>query len=136
MAMKPATTPRTASTLALRLEPALASMGVSVGAAVGPGNVPTSVVVRERVVGGIAVVNVPEAVGPAVGPAVLAVELRLPLPPETFKIPPLTPPSGNVLLVAFFARLMNASSVRFPVWGALMEPTMPLWQWSPAVCEQ
>jgi hypothetical protein len=34
------------------------------------------------------------------------------------------------------ARASNAARVLLPVVGALMEPTMPDWQWFPVVCAQ
>jgi len=49
-----------------------------------------------------------------------------------FKVPPTGPPGGEVEVVAFLARVMNASRV-LPVVGALMAPTMPDWQWLPTV---
>jgi hypothetical protein len=37
--------------------------------------------------------------------------------------------------VAFIALAVKAERV-LPVLGALMEPTMPIWQWLPLVCPQ
>jgi hypothetical protein len=55
------------------------------------------------------------------------------------KIPPIGAVGGTVLAVKLMgglvARPMKAASV-FPVVGALMAPTMPLWQWLPAVWPQ
>jgi hypothetical protein len=52
-----------------------------------------------------------------------------------FKIPPAT--LGGVDDVpATLARASNAARVLLPVVGALMEPTMPDWQWLPVVCAQ
>jgi len=43
---------------------------------------------------------------------------------ETERIPPTAPPGGEVLVVAFLARAVNAARV-FPVVGALIAATMP-----------
>ena len=45
--------------------------------------------------------------------------------------PPTGPAGGEVLVVAFVARRMKASRFSGPVDGALMEPTIPAWQWFP-----
>jgi hypothetical protein len=76
---------------------------------------------------GVAVVNVVDRF-PLVLPPVVLLLLRS-------NVPPTTPPVGKVEFEAFLASAMKASSV-FPVVGALMEPTMPDWQWRPVVCEQ
>ena len=45
--------------------------------------------------------------------------------------PPTGPVGGEVLVVAFFARRMKALRFSGPVDRALMEPTIPAWQWFP-----
>lgn len=55
---------------------------------------------------------------------------------ETLRIPPATPPGGEVDgVVAFFARRVKAARV-LPVVGALIDATMPDWQWFPVVWPQ
>jgi len=66
-----------------------------------------------------------------------AVEKELVLVPlATAKIPPAGPPAGKVELLAFLARAMKALSVLPVVWAALIEPTIPDWQWLFVVWEQ
>ncbi len=51
--------------------------------------------------------------------------------PASFNIPPMAaPPGGEVEAVAFLARSLKASKV-LPVVGALIDATMPDWQWLP-----
>jgi len=61
-------------------------------------------------------------------------ELEL-LVPFVNNVPACTPPAGALEVEAFLARAMNASRV-LPVVGALMEPTIPDWQWVKVVCAQ
>lgn len=68
-------------------------------------------------------------------PLELELELELLLALPTFSNPPATPPGGDVDVVAFFAKAVNAVSV-FPVAGALIAATMPAWQWFPVVWPQ
>jgi hypothetical protein len=42
-----------------------------------------------------------------------------------FRTPPTAPPGGEVDVVAFFARAVNAANV-LPLLGALIAPTMPI----------
>jgi hypothetical protein len=51
------------------------------------------------------------------------------------RTPPMTPPGGEVDTVAFLARALNAARV-LPVLGALIEATIPDWQWSLTVWPQ
>lgn len=54
----------------------------------------------------------------------------------TERIPPATPPGGDVDgVVAFLARRAKAARV-LPVAGAFMAATMPDWQWFPVVWPQ
>jgi len=131
MATAPTSRAATANKLAEVADAAPGST-TALGVEVGPGKVPLALGVPAVV--GAADVNVgSEVPTEAVG---AGVPTEVELPAATFSSPPVTPPWGAVDVDAFLASSMKASSVALPDCFALMEPTIPAWQWVPVVCEQ